>query len=112
MLGDLLPDLMLLALVLAFLLRRNARLILADRARVVSAAALRSNPSAACTGLRRCLSCASALATPADRATYVAAAPRRIQGVEPCAPSDALHKHHPRATVLPPPPEKTHDGRS
>ncbi|MEP7124501.1 MAG: hypothetical protein ABJE95_26470 [Byssovorax sp.] len=79
MLGDILPDLVLLAIFFAFLLRREARLTAANRARVVSTAWQRSRRLAATTGARRPLSRASAMAARAERATQVASASQTMR---------------------------------
>lgn len=76
MLGDVLPDLMLLAIFFAFLLRREAKLIAAKRARVVSGTWQRSRRLAASTGARRPLSRVAAIAARAERTTQAASVSR------------------------------------
>jgi hypothetical protein len=111
MLGEILPDLVLLAIVLAFILRRDARPTAADRARAVSAAWQRRRQIAASTGSRRRPSRASAMATPAERATHVGTAPRPMHGLEQRAPSVARRQGRARSTILPPASEETHHGQ-
>jgi hypothetical protein len=112
MLGEILPDLLLLAVPVVFILREAMRSSAADRARGRAAASPRNRQTAASAGSRRCASRASAMAMSAERATHICCAPRTMQGVEPRAPSVGLHQDHARATVLPPAPEETHDGQS
>jgi hypothetical protein len=74
MLGEILPDLVLLAIVLAFILSSDARLTAAGRALGLVTASQRSQRIAAIMGSRQRLSRASALATPAEHATTVESA--------------------------------------
>ncbi len=94
MLGEILPDLVLLAVVIAYLLRRGARVTTADRSRVVVAPSQRSRRIAAMAGSRRRLSRTSAIATPTERATTVESALRWIHVLVRGAPSPSLHQDY------------------
>jgi hypothetical protein len=111
MLGEILPDLVLLAIVLAFILSSDARLTAAGRALGLATASQRSQRIAAITGSRQRLSRASALATPAERATHVESASRLLHDVERGTPSVAPHQARAHSTVLPPAPEEMHHGQ-
>jgi hypothetical protein len=111
MLGEILPDLMLLAIVLAFILSRDAGLTAAGRALGLATVSQRSQRIAAITGLRQRLSRASALATPAERATHVESASRILHDVERGTPSVALHQARAHSTALPPTPEEMPHGQ-
>ena len=110
MLGEILPDLELLALVLAFILSRDARVTDAGRTLGLATAAQRGHRIAAIRGSRQRLSRASALATPAECATHVESASRILHALERGAPSVALHQARPHSTALPPttPEERQH----
>src|SRR5512132_3864589 len=108
MLGEILPDLVLLAIVLAFILSSDARLTAAGRALGLATALQRSQRIAALTGSRQRLSRASALATPTERATHVESASRILHDVERGTPSVAPHQGCAHSTVLPPAPEEMH----
>ena len=111
MLGEILPDLVLLAIVLAFILSGDARLTAAGRALSLAAASQRSRRIAAITGSRQRLSHACALTTPAERATHVESASRILHDVERGTPSVAPHQTRARSTVLSPAPEEMHHGQ-
>src|SRR5512132_944936 len=109
MLGEILPDLVLLAIVLAFILSSDARLTAAGRALGLATALQRSHRIAAITGSRQRLSRACALATPVERATHVESASRLLHALERDTPSVALHQARAHSTALPPTtPEEMH----
>ena len=113
MLGEILPDLLLLALVLAFILSSDARLTAAGRALGLATALQRSRRIAAITGSRQRLARATALASLAERAAHVESASRLLHDLERGAPSVALHQARAHATALPPTaPEELHHGQS
>ncbi len=111
MLGEILPDLVLLALVLAFILSRDARLTDAGRALGLATALRRSRRIAAITRSRQRLSRASALTSPAGRAMHVESARRVLHALERGTPSVALHRGCARSNGLQPTPEEMHHGQ-
>src|SRR5512132_1774662 len=112
MLGEILPDLVLLAIVLAFILSSDARLTAAGRALGLATALQRSQRIAAIPGSRQRLSRASAPATPAERATPVESASRLLRALERGTPAVALHQTRAHSTALSPTtPEERHHGQ-
>ena len=111
MLGEILPDLVLLATILAFILSGDPRMTALGRALGLAAASQRSQRIAAITSSRQRLSRASALATPAERATHVESGSRILHDVERGTPSVAPHQARAHSTVLPPAPEEMHHGQ-
>ena len=104
MLGELLPDLVLLALVLAF--------IVSGEARVTAATSQRSRRITAISSSRRRVSRASAMVAPADRVTNIESASRILHALARGTPAVALHQARVYSTALPPTsPEEMHHGQ-